>query len=171
MIASIQEFLSYFASIRKRTLTFCRAVPEELIDWAPRPGEYTFGDIIRHLAASEQMFTGVAVADRWEYPGHERSLGPTLSDALFFLDSTHTTALATIGALSDADLQAPRAVIGEGSIAVWRILMLMIEHEVHHRSQIAEYISANGREPPQIYGLKIEEVMAYTESAMARSVG
>jgi uncharacterized damage-inducible protein DinB len=38
--------------------------------------------------------------------------------------------------------------------------MAMIEHEIHHRSQLAVYLSLLGVEPPQIYGLGVEDVIA-----------
>ena len=36
--------------------------------------------------------------------------------------------------------------------------MAMAEHEVHHRSQVSQYLVALGVEPPQVFGLKIEQV-------------
>lgn len=163
MIASVQEFLNYYQGVRRRTLNYCRVIPAEWIDWAPRPEEFTCGDIIRHLAGSEQMFTGVAVTDRWAYPGHERQLGPTLADALAYLEATHTSVVAALGTLTDNDLYTGRTAIDGRQIAVWRVLMMMVEHEAHHRSQLASYLSELGIEPPQIYGMTLEQVLTRTE--------
>jgi uncharacterized damage-inducible protein DinB len=38
--------------------------------------------------------------------------------------------------------------------------MAMVEHEVHHRSQLDCYLAEAGVEPPQIYGWRMEDVMA-----------
>jgi uncharacterized damage-inducible protein DinB len=38
--------------------------------------------------------------------------------------------------------------------------MAMVEHEIHHRSQIAMYLSLMGVPPPHIYGLGVEDVIA-----------
>ncbi|MED1910407.1 DinB family protein [Brevibacillus laterosporus] len=43
-------------------------------------------------------------------------------------------------------------------VSAWRIIMAMTEHEIHHRGQLSAYMQANHIEPPQIFGLKIEEV-------------
>jgi len=169
MIASISSFLSYFESVRRRTLNFCAAVPEDRIDWAPQPGEFSCGDIMRHLAASEQMFVAVALTGRWAYPGHERSLGPDLPGALAYLEACHTSAVAALGTLSDEALGDAREAVGGSSIKVWRLLMLMVEHEAHHRSQLGSYLSQIGIEPPQIYGLRLEEVLAYSEGEGERA--
>jgi uncharacterized damage-inducible protein DinB len=171
MIDSMTSFLGYFESVRRRTLNFCSAVPESRIDWAPMPGEFTCGDIVRHLAASEQMFTAVALTGRWAYPGHERHLGPDLPGALAYLDASHTSAIAALGSLSDGALADSRDAVGGRQIKIWRVLMLMAEHEVHHRSQIGSYLSLLGVEPPQLYGLHLEEVIAYSEGEWARARG
>jgi len=43
-------------------------------------------------------------------------------------------------------------------VNAWRILMSIPEHEIHHRGQISTYLQMNKIEPPQIFGLKIEQV-------------
>lgn len=158
MIESVEAFISYFEGVRRRTITFARALPAEQIDWAPRAGEFTCGDIVRHIAASEEMFVGVATAGRWDYPGHERERGPDLDGALALLDASHARAVAALRTLADADLGQTRATLDAGPVKVWRTLMLMAEHEIHHRSQLASYLMLLHVEPPQIFGKKLEEV-------------
>lgn len=160
MIESVEAYIAYLEGVRRRTVAFCRAIPPDRVDWAPRPGEFTLGDIVRHIAASEQMFAGVAASGRWSYPGHERVLAPSLAEALAYLEAAHTSALAALAAIGDAELQASRPAVDGRPIKVWRILMLLVEHEAHHRSQIASYLSELGVEPPQIYGLPLEQVLA-----------
>ena len=46
----------------------------------------------------------------------------------------------------------------EGAISGWRILMMMLEHEIHHRSQIDTYAGLQGWEVPDIYGRSAEQV-------------
>ena len=36
----------------------------------------------------------------------------------------------------------------------------MIEHEIQHRSQLALYLTLMGLDPPQIYGLGVEDAIA-----------
>ncbi len=38
--------------------------------------------------------------------------------------------------------------------------MALVEHEVHHHSQLSAYLALMGVPPPQIYGLTIEEIVA-----------
>ena len=47
---------------------------------------------------------------------------------------------------------------GEGTLAGWRVLMMLVEHEVHHRSQIDTYAGLNGWAPPDIFGMSAEGI-------------
>ena len=76
MIATVAGFVDYLDGVRRRTRGFFEAIPVAQVDWAPRPGEYTCGDIVRHVAAAEAMFVGAAVDGCWRYAGHERTAAP-----------------------------------------------------------------------------------------------
>jgi uncharacterized damage-inducible protein DinB len=159
MIRSAAEFAAYFDGVRRRTVGFVRCVPAAEVDWAPKTGEFTCGDIIRHIAASEIMFAGAAVDGRWRYRGHDRRFGATLEEALADLDRCHGEARSLLARVTDADLFAPRPQLeGDGTVKAWRLLMAMVEHEVHHRSQLASYLTLLSVEAPDIFGLGVEDV-------------
>jgi uncharacterized damage-inducible protein DinB len=170
VIASIGAFGDYFEGVRRRTVHFARTLPPEAIDWAPKAGEYTCGDILRHLAASEAMFSGVVADGAWRYPGHERAHGATLDTALQWLDAQHTAARAALARVPDAALGEERPSLEPGArpIRGWRVLMAMCEHEVHHRSQLASYLTLLGVEAPDIFGLGVEDVERLTAVAAGR---
>jgi uncharacterized damage-inducible protein DinB len=161
VIQNVQSFIRYFDGIRQRTLTFARAVPAQKIDWAPQDGEFTCGDILRHIAAIERITIAEVVGGRWEaYPGHGPRLARDLQAVIAYLESTHAEAMHRLGALPDEGLQKPRAALTGQPLRAWRLLMAMVEHEVHHRSQLACYLASLGVEPPQIYGLGVDDVIA-----------
>jgi uncharacterized damage-inducible protein DinB len=171
VIARVRDFTDYFEGVRRRTVGFFRVIPAARIDWAPAPGEYTCGDIIRHVAASEGMFVGAAVDGRWRYAGHERRRGATLEAALAHLDACHAQAAAVLARATDADLGASRPALEDGGrpVRAWRLLMAMVEHEVHHRSQLASCLTMMGVEAPDIFGLGVEDVERLTAGAAGRN--
>ena len=171
MIGSVREFAEYFEGVRRRTRHFCGAVPAETIDWTPKAGEYSCGDIIRHLAAAERMFTGVVADGVWRYDGHERHRGTTLETAVALLDAEHAAARAALARVPDAALVTERRSLEPGArpIRAWRVLMAMCEHEVHHRSQLASYLTLMGVEAPDIFGLGVEDVERLTAGAAGRT--
>ena len=171
MIGSVREFAEYFEGVRRRTRHFCSAVPADAIDWTPKAGEYSCGDIIRHLAATERMFTGVVAADVWRYDGHERHRGATLEAAVALLDAEHAAAREALARVPDAVLSTERRSLEPGArpLRAWRVLMAMCEHEVHHRSQLASYLTLMGVEAPDIFGLGVEDVERLTAGAAGRT--
>ena len=160
MITSSRAFADYFDGVRRRTVGFFRAIPADRIDWAPKAGEYSCGDIVRHVAATERMFVGAVVDGRWTYPGHERATAPTLDAALAGLEAAHAECSARLRGLGDGALETTRPPLEPGAAPVraWRLLLAMSEHEVHHRSQLASYLTWMGLEAPDIFGLGVEDV-------------
>jgi uncharacterized damage-inducible protein DinB len=106
------------------------------------------------------MFAGGIATGKWRYPGHQRKEGENLETLLADLESTHAEAMVLLNLLEGTDLFEPRPSIKGVPVKTWRLLMAMIEHEVHHRSQLAVYLSLMGVQPPQIYGLSLEEVIS-----------
>ena len=161
MIRDIHSFIRYFDGVRRRTLAFARAIPAERIDWAPRDDEFSFGDLLRHLAAIEKISVQAVVSGRWgAYPGHGPRLAPDLESAIAYLDATHAEAVELLAGLPDETLDQPRQALTGQPLKAWRLLMAMLEHEIHHRSQIASYLATLDVEPPQIYGLHVDDVVA-----------
>ncbi|BAD42011.1 DinB family protein [Symbiobacterium thermophilum] len=159
MLTSPADFARYFESVRGRTLAFIQAIPEDRMDFAPQPGKFTFGDLIRHIAATERMFVEGAIEGRWAYPGHGRELGSTKDEALGYLMGAHEEAMARLRAADPGVLQEKRTTPLGATVSAWRLLMMMTEHEIHHRSQIGQYLVALGLEPPQLFGLKLEDFL------------
>lgn len=160
MIEHIDQFTPYFESIRQRTLKYIRTIPPDQVDWSPGEGEFTCGDIVRHLAATEQMFVGAVVTGQWGYAGHDRSASPDLEMMVAHLETIHGAALAALQTLSHSALYEPRPTLNGPPMKAWRLLMAMVEHEIHHRSQLAMYLSLMGITPPHLYGLGVEDVIA-----------
>jgi uncharacterized damage-inducible protein DinB len=158
MIASVDEFVRYFEGIRCRTWTVVDLVTPPLLEWAPRPGELTCGEIIRHLAGAERFYVAKALEDRWT---RDLDPGPPLDHAATreLLDRAHREEMLRLRALPDAELAAPRGDLDGGRVRAWRWLMALVEHEVHHRSQLDCHLAHAGVEPPQLYGVRMGEVL------------
>ena len=170
MIATVPGFIDYFEGVRRRTGDFFGVIPAERVDWAPKAREYSCGDIVRHVAATEAMFVGAAVGGGWHYPGHDRDLAPTLAAALDRLEAVHAQSTAQLRGLADGALGESRPPLEPGArpVRAWRLLLAMVEHEVHHRSQLASYLTWMGLEAPDIFGLGVEDVERFTAHEVGR---
>ena len=168
MIGSVAEFIRYFDGVRRRTWSAVDRVAADRLEWAPRPGEMTCGEIVQHLAGAQRFFVTKVVEDRFT---EDLDPGPALDHAATraLLESVHHEEMARLQGVPDESLRAPRRDLDGGTVKAWRFLMAMVEHEVHHRSQLDCYLAEIGVEPPQIYGWKMEDVIAKAARESGRS--
>jgi uncharacterized damage-inducible protein DinB len=155
----------YFDTIRARTRRVAVIVPPDQLEWRPRDGAFSFGDLIRHLGAIERyMFAENVQRNPSRYPGHGRELADGYDDVIAFLDRMHGESMSIFSALSADDLESKCTTPAGTPITVWKWLRAMIEHEVHHRAQIYMMLGMIGVETPPLFGLTSEEVRARSET-------
>ncbi len=158
-IHTSEAFLTYFESVRGRTLRVATCIPRDRIDWTYKSGAFTFGDIIRHLGVTERYMFAENVRGRpSRYPGHGRELADGHAQVLAYLDARHGEAMAIFRSLDDADLARKCTTPAGKPITVWKWLRAMVEHEVHHRGQIYLMLGMLGVRTPPLYGLTSEQV-------------
>ena len=158
-ITNPREFLDYYEKVRQRTLKVIACIPPEKFDWCYAEGKFSFADIIRHLAAIERyMYAENAQLKPSCYPGHGKELADQPENVLAFFNQMHQESMEIFGGLSADALQKKCVTPGGAPITVWKWLRAMVEHEVHHRSQIYVYLGMLGIPTPPIYGLTSEEV-------------
>ena len=97
----------YFEQIRARTRRVAVLVPREQLEWRPRDGAFSFGDLIRHLGAIERfMFAENAQCNPSRYPGHGRELADGYDDVIAFFDRMHTESMSILRSLTNEQLEA-----------------------------------------------------------------
>ena len=160
-IRSVKQFLEYWANLRERTRRVVLRVPPERLEWTYRPGAFTFGDLIRHLAAIERHMYAETVAGRpSRYHGCGRELADGYEAVLAYADRLDQEARAIIGELADADLERKCETPAGTPITTWKWLRAMCEHEVHHRGQIYLMLGMLDVATPPLFGLTSEAVQA-----------
>ncbi len=160
-IRSIGPFLDYWASIRGRTRRVVACIPSDRLEWTYRPGKFTLGDLVRHLATIERFMYAETVAGRpSRYAGCGRELADGSDAVLALLDRLGAESRAIFGALTDADLERKCSTPAGTPITTWKWLRAMVEHEAHHRGQIYLMLGLLEVPTPPLYGLTSEEVQA-----------
>lgn len=158
-IHRIEPFLRYFESIRGRTRRVAALIPADRVEWSPREGAFTLGDVARHVAATERwMFAENAAGRPSLYPGCGRELADGRDAVLDYLDRMHAESLELFAGLTPERLQAECRTPAGAPLRTWKWLRAMIEHEVHHRGQLYLMLAALGVETPPLYGLTSEQV-------------
>ncbi len=150
------DLVGYVARVQARTREAAECLAGEHLGYRPRPGEHTIAELVLHIAASRRMNARSIRGEGVHYPGHKLPAGATVATLLEALD---LSAAETSAALAAADLDREIASASGPPSAGWqRVLGGFIEHEVHHRSQLCEYLSALGLEPPPLFGLHVEDL-------------
>jgi uncharacterized damage-inducible protein DinB len=158
-ITSISSFIDYYERIRKRTLRVIRCIPEDKFDWTYKEGEFTLGDMIRHIASIQRyMFAENVQFKPSIYPGHHKELIDDYESITDYLDTMYKESMVIFGKLTNEDLHKKCITPAGTPITVWKWLRAMVEHEIHHRGQIYLYLNLLGIATPPLYGLTSEEV-------------
>lgn len=159
-IQSIDSFLDYLSKVRFRTARLLPLVPEDKYEWTYKPGKFSFGDIVRHLAGIERfMYAENALFKPSRYPGHDKSLASTKEATINYFEKLHLESLEIFSKLTPVELKRKTHTPTGTPITLWEWLRLMIEHEIHHRGQMYLYLSMLEIPTPPMYGLTSEEVL------------
>ena len=161
VIESISAFLRYFDAVNRRAVRDISALPTEADSWAPPIGAgekaWNINTIIGHMAGSRLYFVSAYRGDGWISPA-----APDVSRRELWvagIDESARKLRAALDGTPDAWLQRKVAMIDSGgALSGWRILMMMLEHDIHHRSQLDTYAGLNGWDVPDIYGRSAETI-------------
>jgi uncharacterized damage-inducible protein DinB len=164
MFSDIETYLRYYEGLHKRTVRDIAALPPAAADFVPAQGEgengWTIGEIVRHTGASRLYFSRAYRGEGWIFDWPVREC-ESQADWIPLLEETWVDFKSQLADTPPNFLTRRIQMIDtDGTLAGWRILMMCLEHEVHHRSQIDTYAGLNGWEPPQIYGRSAEQVGA-----------
>jgi uncharacterized damage-inducible protein DinB len=155
----VSQFLDQFSKVRARTLRVAHCIPPAQIEWTFKPGRFTLGDLLRHIAGTERyMWAENARFQPTRYPGHGKELADGFENIFAYVDRLHKESMEIFSGLTDADLHKKTITPDGASITLWKWLRLMIEHEIHHRGQIYIYLAMLEVPTPPLYGLTEEQV-------------
>jgi uncharacterized damage-inducible protein DinB len=171
VISSVPEFLRYFDAVHRRAMRDIGALPPEADGWAPAAGAgeqgWSINTLIGHMAGSRLYFASAFRGDGWISP-----VPPDVSARERWLPALESSAAAFHAAIDgapDAWLQRKVQMIDtDAALSGWRVLMMMLEHDIHHRSQIDTYAGLNGWDVPDIYGRSAEQIGGLQDAERAR---
>lgn len=160
-IRSVAQFVEYWDSVRGRTRRVIACIPPDRVEWTHRPGRFTLGDLVRHLATIERYMYAETVSGRPSaYPGCGRELAEGYDAVIAYFERLGAESRAIFAALPDVALLRKCRTPAGSAITTWKWLRTMVEHEVHHRGQLYLMLGMLDVTTPPLYGLTSEEVRA-----------
>ncbi len=173
MITDIDAYLRFFDSVCRRTDRDVAALPPAAAAWRPPVGAgeagWGIGQIVGHIGASRLYFASAYRGEGWVW-GDVEANPADQATWLPWLERSAARAAALLRE-TPADWLTRRVGMLDtpgGTLAGWRILMMMLEHEVHHRSQIDAYAGLEGWPVPQIFNRTAESIDALQATQRAR---
>jgi uncharacterized damage-inducible protein DinB len=172
VITDIASYLRFFDSVRRRTERDVAALPPEATAWQPPAvdGEagWSIGHIVGHIGGSRLYFASAYRGEGWiattpeiEPDDHQTWLPWLQASAQRFVALLRDTPDEWLTRRIEM-IDTPETLSG------WRVLMMMLEHEVHHRSQIDAYAGLQGWPVPDIFGRAAETIADLQASQRAR---
>jgi len=166
----LDEFLHHFERVRERTRRVAACIPAEQGEWTYKPGAFTLGDLVRHIAVTERLIWAETVHNRpVAYRSHGRELADGRDAVLSFFDRSHEESLEQFRALTPAMLEAKCATPAGARLTTWKWLRMMPEHEIHHRGQLYTMLSMLNVPTPAIYGMTASQVQEASTKYEVRS--
>ena len=157
----LDEFLDHFDRVRQRTRRVADCIPSDRVEWTYKPGAFTLGDLVRHLAVAERFIWAETVHHRpVSYVTHGRELADGRDAVLAFMDRMHGESMTLFRALTPEALSAKCATPGGTQMTTWKWLRMMTEHEIHHRGQIYTLLGMLDVATPPLYGMTAAQVKA-----------
>jgi len=177
MITDLASYLRFFDGVRRRTERDVAALPGSAAAWrapAASSGEagWSIGQIVGHIGATRLYFASAYCGDGWIWgeseadPADQRTWLP-------WLEASAERYTARLQKTPEAWLTRRVEMIDTpgATLSGWRLLMMMVEHEVHHRSQIDTYAGLEGWPVPDIFGRSAESIDALQDAERAKHRG
>jgi uncharacterized damage-inducible protein DinB len=147
-ISDLREHLERYRGVTLQALEW---TPVEKLDWRPMGGRRSFAEHFVHIARTESYHARGLMGGDWDFDRWYRAPAPpsTHEGIRAVLDGTRAYTLDRLDALDPGRLDGPVVVPDvpvSWTLRAW--LWYLVEHEVHHKSQIAFYLRMNGIVPP-----------------------
>lgn len=172
MLTSVEDFARYFEGVNRRALRDIAALPPEAEGWRPAAGQaeqsWEIGQVVQHIIETRRMFLSVYRAEGW------RMGLPAALPRARWVPELEASAVELVDGLrqtpEDWLQRRVPAIDGSGAtLSGWRALMNMVEHEVHHRSQVDTYAGINGWNVPQIFNRTAEDVARISAESQGKA--
>jgi uncharacterized damage-inducible protein DinB len=146
-LTDLKEHLDRYRAV---TLQVLDMVSDEDLSWRPSMEQYSLGQQLLHIAQSEAIYVkGLFEGEwDWEVARFPKSLPDRANLQEYFREVRERTDRRLKGVTSEAlgrIVPIPGSPI-EATLRSW--LWFILEHEIHHKGQVWQYLRQMGYSPP-----------------------
>lgn len=150
MIKEMDDIVEHMERFRSATLALFDEIDEGDLSWRPTPEQYSIGQQLLHIAQTEDLFAHGLFESDWDYARvrFPESLLSCEELRYFFVEVRERTRdhLTTVRDEKLGEIVTVPGSPTEHSLRSW--LWFLVEHEMHHKAQVAVYLRLMGRTPP-----------------------
>lgn len=159
LVDTILMELDQEAQTTKRVLD---RIPGDKLSWKPHPRSYSLGQLGLHIASVPGNIAAAAVPDSMEAPSFSQPEPKNRQEILDTFSRGLESAKATLKKMDDVRLNSTWSLTKNGKVvmSVPRIAFLrsiLLNHNYHHRGQLAVYLRMLDVPVPSIYGPSADE--------------
>jgi len=146
-VSILREHLERYRGVTLQTLEM---VPDDKLDWRPAEQSMSFAEQVLHIARVEKFYSQGFFGGIWQFELFQESPGPLSKETLKArLGEARAYLLPQLDALAperlDEILKVPNVPV-DWPLRGW--LWYLLEHELHHKAQLAVYLRQLGVVPP-----------------------
>jgi uncharacterized damage-inducible protein DinB len=160
MFGDIEDFLHHFRGLNRRATRDVGALTPEAETWRPPAGEgensWGIGQIVRHMATSRVFFAHAYTEGAWRVEDWPEP-ADTREQWVAALDGSAARVYELLHPTPPEWLSREVPLLDGRPTPGWRLLLLMVEHEVAHRSQVQTYAGLYGWGVNHIFGRSAED--------------
>ena len=150
MLSELANIREHWTRYRNVTLQHLDMLAEEQMAWRPQPELFSCGQHFVHILQTEKHYARGLFHHDWDNARlHFPASLPVISQLRSDFTTTRAETLADFDMLTDANLDEVKQVPNipmELPLRWW--LWFVLEHEIHHKAQLALYLRQLGKVPP-----------------------
>ncbi len=143
----LREHLDRYRAV---TLQHFDLLSDQDLSWRPRPDAFSCAQQLLHILQNEDFYVRGLSINEWDIERlrFPRPLPSKAALRRMFDEVRQTTHsyLDTLTADSLNEMRRPGHAPIDATVRTW--LWFVLEHEIHHKAQLAEYLRALGHVPP-----------------------
>ncbi|MGI9104544.1 MAG: DinB family protein [Terriglobales bacterium] len=148
--------LSTMVAESQTTKKVIAAIPEGRKDYKPDPKSKTAHELAWHIIYEDVQFLNKIADLKFDQMVSEQPPA-TIAAILQWYDGNFPKAIKRVRELTPEQLLTSVDFFGVMKAPVFQYLMLVNNHSVHHRGQLATYLRPMGSKVPSIYGGSADE--------------
>jgi uncharacterized damage-inducible protein DinB len=148
---SAAELFAHWQEVRRGLQRALELLTDEQLEFVPRAGLWSLGQVARHIASAEEGWFQYAVRRQLSaWPEYTAEAYPSVASIQAVLDEVHQRTLSYLAGVEVAGLEHAIDMPWNETIPLRWIVWHVLEHEVHHRGEIYLMLGLMGMEAPDV---------------------